>query len=150
MSSILQEQAVEAYRIGYNCAQSVVSVFADKYGMNKEELLKVSSCFGGGMRMGATCGALTGSLMVLGLAGGYCHYNPQAKLDTETLCTNFIDTWKQRMGRTECKDILGLDPSNPSERIRGREEGVFDLHCPVCIQTAVELIEQFCKERIEQ
>lgn len=50
---------------GFNCAQSVLAVFAEDYGMPLKLALKLASPFGGGMRMAATCGALTGALMAL-------------------------------------------------------------------------------------
>ena len=34
---------------GYNCSQSVALAFADIVNVDKETLLKMASCFGGGM-----------------------------------------------------------------------------------------------------
>ena len=53
----------------YNCAQSVLVAFCDETGLTPEQALRTASHFGSGMRHGATCGALTGGLMVLGLLG---------------------------------------------------------------------------------
>ena len=43
--------------------------FADLCGLDKETAFKLGANFGSGMRHGSTCGAVTGALMVLGLAG---------------------------------------------------------------------------------
>ena len=55
--------------IHYNCAQTVLCAFADTLGMTEEEAFKLGSHFGGGMKMGATCGVITSGLMILGMAG---------------------------------------------------------------------------------
>ena len=52
-----------------NCAQTVVSVFARDAGYDEEAALKAATYFRGGMQMGSVCGAVTGGLMALGLAG---------------------------------------------------------------------------------
>lgn len=52
------EKAIELFKEGYNCSQSVVAAFADMYGLTPEQALKVSASFGGGIgRMRQTCGA---------------------------------------------------------------------------------------------
>ncbi len=56
-------------RIHYNCAQSVLVPFADALGIDEDTAFRMGANFGGGMKMGSVCGALTGALMVLGLAG---------------------------------------------------------------------------------
>ena len=52
------EKAVALFKEGFNCSQSVVAAFADKYGFTQEQALKMSASFGGGIgRMRETCGA---------------------------------------------------------------------------------------------
>ena len=52
------QKAVELFRSGYNCSQSVVAAFADMYGFTQEQALRMSASFGGGIgRMRETCGA---------------------------------------------------------------------------------------------
>ena len=55
--------------IHYNCAQSVTVPFAEVVGLDEDTMYRMGANFGGGMKMAATCGAVTGALMVLGLAG---------------------------------------------------------------------------------
>ena len=55
--------------VHYNCCQSVLVPFADLCGLDKETAFRLGANFGSGMRHGSTCGAVTGALMVLGLAG---------------------------------------------------------------------------------
>ena len=67
------ERAAElraAADVHYNCAQTVVLTYAQECGLTAEQALGVSAHFGSGMKMAATCGAITGALMVIGLLGG--------------------------------------------------------------------------------
>ena len=65
------ELAVSLFKEGYNCSQSVVAAFADMYGFTREQALKMSASFGGGIgRMRQTCGAACGLFLVAGLETG--------------------------------------------------------------------------------
>lgn len=142
--------ALQLHSEGYNCAQSVVSVFTDDFGLAPENLLCLASCFGGGMRMGATCGALTGALMVLGLAKGFDTYSPEAKASIEQLTTALIKQWKSIFKVTDCREILGIDVSHPEARQTAKEQGIFEQHCPDCISTAVLLVEGMLGSEINE
>ena len=55
--------------VHYNCCQSVLVAFAEDIGLTEEQAYRLGANFGGGMRCGSVCGALTGALMVLGMTG---------------------------------------------------------------------------------
>jgi len=56
--------------IRYNCAQALLVTFADACGISEEKAFQLGTHFGGGMKMAATCGAITSGLMVIGMMGG--------------------------------------------------------------------------------
>ena len=64
----------EQYRsdpsVHYNCAQAVLVTYAAECGISEGKAFQLGAHFGGGMKMGATCGAITGALMVIGMLGG--------------------------------------------------------------------------------
>ena len=61
------QKAVELFKSGYNCSQSVVAAFADMYGFTQEQALRMGASFGGGIgRMRETCGAACGMFLVAG------------------------------------------------------------------------------------
>ena len=41
------QKAVELFKSGYNCSQSVVAAFADMYGFTQEQALRMGASFGG-------------------------------------------------------------------------------------------------------
>ncbi len=136
------EHALQRFDEGFNCAQSVLSAFAEDLGLKEETSLLVASAFGGGMRMAATCGALTGALMALGLAQGFDKAEVDKKAHIENLTKELVARWTSRIGNTDCKDILGIDVSKPEGRDRARATGVFDRECPRCIEQAVVLLKE--------
>lgn len=136
------ELALKRYDEGFNCAQSVLGAFAEELGLKEETSLLVASAFGGGMRMAATCGALTGALMALGLAQGFDNADVDKKGHIENLTKEFVARWTSRIGNTNCKDILGTDVSKPEGRAEARAAGVFDRECPRCIEQGVLLLEE--------
>ena len=58
--NLREESATKLFGSGFNCAQSVIAVFCEKYGMDKETALKISGGLGGGFRSGDICGAVSG------------------------------------------------------------------------------------------
>ena len=86
--------------VHYNCAQAVLAPFAEELGVDPDILFRMSANFGGGMKMGATCGAVTGALMVLGLAG----------LDNPDLLHEVYRRVKENHeGMLDCKDLLQIN-----------------------------------------
>lgn len=62
------ERAEENFKKGLNCAQSVVLAFSDLTGMSREDLLRISAPFGGGIgRMREVCGTVSGMMIIAGL-----------------------------------------------------------------------------------
>ena len=60
----------------YNCAEAMLNAANEAYDLGLDEkAVRVACPFGGGMGKEATCGALTGGLMVLGVlyATGHAH-----------------------------------------------------------------------------
>ena len=69
---IYAEKACNNFKIGYNCAQSVLLAFADKVNLSEDTALKLASSFGGGMgRLREVCGAVSSMFMIAGLLQGY-------------------------------------------------------------------------------
>ena len=53
----------------YNCAQAVVIPFCEDAGIDEKTAYRFAAAFGGGMKSGSVCGAVTGGVMALGLFG---------------------------------------------------------------------------------
>ncbi len=110
------EMAVNKFREGFNCTQSVLYSYADELGLSKDLATKIATGFGGGMgRKQEVCGAVTGALMVIGLIYGRGTEEGKEKQEiTYSKVQFFIDSFISEFGTVNCKSLLDgcclLDP----------------------------------------
>jgi C_GCAxxG_C_C family probable redox protein len=133
------QTANDRFAQGLNCAQSVLSAFAEQAGISEESALLLASPFGGGIaRQGQVCGALTGALMVLGLQRG--NSTPEGKEETYRLSEEFMQAFKKRHGSTLCRDLTGFDISTPERLQVAREQNAFTRICPALVNGTAEML----------
>ena len=139
------QDAVSVFESGFNCAQAIVRTYGPEYGLSALDALKVSCGFGGGMRRGDTCGAVTGALMVLGLRYGPKDVsNVSAKNNVYSKVTNFCRHFEARCESIICRELLGCDVSTEEGMKKARENNLFKTVCPKMVQTAAEILEEMC------
>lgn len=111
-----REQAMQYFRDGYNCAQAVVLAHSDLLGMDKEQLLKMSQSFGGGMgRMRQVCGTVSGMFMVAGiLTGSADPKDTESKKDNYDTVQKLAAAFEEKHGSIICKQLLGLETRQSS------------------------------------
>ena len=104
------EMAKARFMEGYGCAQAVLMTFSDVTGFDADVAVRMASSFGGGMgRMREVCGAVSGALMVLGVAAGYADpADTAAKSAHYARVREFADRFKARSGAGSivCREIL--------------------------------------------
>lgn len=127
----LPQQAVDLFEQGYSCAQAIAIAFAPALGLEKDQAARISTAFGaGGCGRAGTCGAISGALMVIGLAHGRVRADDKAARDrTYELGNKLMAEFEKRYGSTECREILGVDISDPSGNQRATDEGLFQTVC---------------------
>ena len=110
------EKAVSLFKEGYNCSQAVVAAYADLYGFTREQALKISASFGGGIgRMRKTCGAACGLFILAGLETGCTIGKDREGQEANyKLVQKLADEFTQRNGSITCAELLGLDKSAPT------------------------------------
>ena len=120
------QKAVELFKKGYNCSQSVCAAFADMYGYTEEQALRMSASFGGGIgRMRMTCGAACGMFLLAGLETGCTDgANREGKESNYRLVQQLADKFVQENGSLICAELLKLDQKkydNPTPEVRTGE-----------------------------
>lgn len=145
-----KEKAVKLLNEKYHCTQALFGAFANDLGLDLKTAFKISTCFGGGMRCGNTCGCITAGLLVLGMTFGF--YNSS---DTEQEAygnkktEEFIGRFSERMnGKVNCRDILGKDISIPDEMAEIRKNGLILKKCPAALEVSIEILEEMTAEYI--
>ena len=107
----------------HNCAQAVISTYADVIDIGEETARNLGNAFGSGMgNMEGTCGALVGAGIVLGLA---TKDRATARKGMRQIMTQF----QQRNGATQCKILKGVGT------------GVVLRECTGCVADAAEFLE---------
>ena len=105
--SSLSNKAKEEFLSGSNCAQAVISVFCEKYGLDTNIALALTDGFGGGMRSGEICGAVSGAVAVIGLANARLNKNPDnIKLNTRTKTVELTKAFKNRYDELVCRKLI--------------------------------------------
>ena len=116
-------------RPAWNCCQAVVSVFSQDTGYDEDACMKAATYFRGGMQMGSVCGAVTGGLMALGLAGS----------DDRQAADDLIRQVRENHnGMILCRDLLRANAENGGEKIP---------HCNVMIRECVGYVEEILRAK---
>ena len=111
----------------HNCAQAIVSTYADIIGLDETTAKNVANAFGGGMgNMEGTCGALVGAGIVLGLA-------TKDKAASRKGMRQIMMKFQERNGTTQCKQLKGVGT------------GIVLRECTGCVADAAEFLEEQLK-----
>ncbi len=119
------EKAVELFEKGYNCSQAVFCAFSDKFGIDDETALKLSSGFGGGFgRLREVCGAFSGCTLLIGLATETDLSDAaQAKKDVYEKVRKIKEEFEKRNGGSFiCRELLGMEGPSESHVPEARTE----------------------------
>ncbi len=111
-----------------NCSQTVLRVYAEELGFDEKLAAGLAAQFGGGMRTGNVCGAVTGALMVLGAAGVE---NPDAAKE-------LIRRFKEKNGgMLNCKDLLAANAAAGGDKHE---------HCSGKVYEAVGILDELLEK----
>jgi arsenite methyltransferase len=137
------DTAVALFESGYNCAQSVLAACGESRGLPRDTALRVAGSFGGGMgRLGESCGAVTGAMMVIGLAHAKTAPGEDAAREkgyelTRALASRF----KEKHHTTCCRELIGCDLTTPEGRQQAKDSGVFKTVCVAAVRDAATIVE---------
>ena len=112
----------------YNCAQSVLIPFAEAAGITEETAFRIAANFGGGMKRGSVCGAVTGGLMALGLFGAD---------DPRTVSEFHLKMKLNHNGVLDCSELLRMNAEAGGEKKQ---------HCYDLVLESVALVEELLKQ----
>ena len=149
------EKAVELFKEGYNCSQSVVAAYADVYGFTQEQALKMSASFGAGIgRMRETCGAACGMFLLAGLETGCTNpKSAEGKGANYAVVQDLAAKFRDINGSIVCAELLGLrekkdtgigSPTQPQER---NAEYFKKRPCVEMVRTAAQLFGEYLNNK---
>lgn len=89
---------------GLNCSEKILYGANEVYNLGLDkQALKLASGFGGGMGIEDACGAITGSIMVIGCL--FADKNNSKENKTRELAKEFFVRYEDQMGYIDCKPL---------------------------------------------
>jgi len=131
------------FRNGYACSQAILTVYGTPLGLPHDQAMRVAAGFAGGMRLGDTCGAVTGAVMVLGLR--HCSTDcgtPDGRAEVYDRVVDFADRFKQRNGSISCRELLGCDISTAEGMKQAQAQNLFTTKCVRMVEDASKILEE--------
>jgi C_GCAxxG_C_C family probable redox protein len=138
------DKAISSFRSGLNCAQAVMTAYSDHLSFDNSLALSVSCGFGAGMgRLQETCGAVTGSYMVLGIYNsGKFADNKDRKEETYSMVQKFSEKFISINGTTNCKSLLKCDLRTEEGQRFAKENNLFGTLCEKCISDSINIVDE--------
>jgi len=139
-----EEIAIKTFRSGYNCAQAVLTAYADELNFDSGKALSIATGFGGGMgRLQETCGAVTGAFMVISL---YCcnKYKEitERKDNSYAMIREFDRKFREIHGTSNCRKLLNCDLLTEEGRQKMISEKLHESVCEKCVIDAVRILDE--------
>lgn len=143
------EKAMDLFKEGYNCSQSVFLAFCDEYDMDFNTALKISSSFGAGMgRLREVCGAVTGMFMVAGILYGYTDPNNHVeKSNHYQRIQELAKAFEENNRSIICRDLLGVGNEKASHVPDVRTAEYYKKRpCAELVGMAADIMEKYIED----
>ena len=101
----IKEKATKIHQSGFNCAQSVLGACGDYTGLDEKTALAISAGFGGGVRSGEICGAISGAVMAIGISQPGDPAAPETKAKTAAQTKELIKAFREKYGCVRCIEL---------------------------------------------
>ena len=139
-----EEKALLVFRSGFNCAQSVLAAYSEELGYDNDMALRLSCGFGGGMgRLQKTCGALTGSFMVLGLYNSKKFSdNKERKNAAYSMIQQLSHEFESINKSSDCITLLGCNLNTEEGNLYATQNDLFNTLCEKYISDSIKIIDK--------
>jgi C_GCAxxG_C_C family probable redox protein len=124
-------RAGEFHKMGYNCAESVFLTFRELLAPEVDEnFVRIATPFGGGLgRAGCLCGALSGAVIMLGLAKGRTTYKVSRR-ESYVLSHDLEKGFREKFGSACCRTLNRNPFGSPEQAV-------------ICMRIITETAEMF-------
>ena len=147
-SSQYAQKAMNLFKEGYNCSQSVFLAFKDLYGIDRHTALKLSSSFGGGMgRLREVCGSVSGMFLTAGILYGYdSPKDRSSKTEHYKRIQELAHSFEELNGSIVCRELLGLDQKKESYVPEERTKDYYRKRpCEQIVGCAAYIMEEYIR-----
>ncbi len=139
------DAAVEDFRAGFACSQAVLTACAGGK-LSRAQAQLVSSLFGGGIaHRGELCGAISGAIMAVGLYHGKTD-DADDRPAGERIACELIDRFRGKHGGCDCRELTGLEMSDPVQRSEFKQRGLRETRCEHYVRDAADWLEELLND----
>ncbi|NHK30921.1 MAG: C_GCAxxG_C_C family protein [Asgard group archaeon] len=138
----IEKKALGYFKGNYNCAQAVIRTVLEEKGIFFKEAPAVANAFGGGIiGRGEVCGAVSGSIMAIGVlsSSNGSDIVEQKKLAREKT-EEFYKRFEAIFGHNSCNGLIGIDPNDPNAKRKASEAGIYRENCPKFVAQATSIV----------
>lgn len=147
--SVRSQRAVELFNSGAACSQSIVTAYADLFGINAETAMRLSCGFGGGVgRMREVCGVVSGMAMLAGLKfGSVSPDDAEGKKRTYEIIQKMAAEFKAKFGGIVCRELLASLKPDAGAKPSARTETYYkERPCAKFVEAGAEIVERVLLE----
>jgi C_GCAxxG_C_C family probable redox protein len=123
---------------GFNCSEATLLAISESLGEKCKFIPRIASGFGGGFgRHGDVCGAISGSVMALGLV--YGRKDPkdaEAKEKIYGIVDEYLKKFIEKYGTLSCRELTGCDMLTPEGLKKMKDEKVVVNICAPIVEFA--------------
>lgn len=131
------------------CAQKVCLHCASRLGISEAQAIGMGAAFGTGMGHADTCGCICGAHLVLGLRYGSAETLEEGKRNKPLLIRK-VTEFERRMAETQpcrsCRDILGMDITQPGVMKQAADQGLFATVCDEMLKRTCAVLDAVLDE----
>jgi len=145
----ISDKAIQSFKSGFNCSQSVLTAYSDFLDLDDDIAQSVSCGFGAGMgRLQETCGAVTGSYMVLSTYS--CKKfidNNDRKEYSYKMIQDFNGKFIEKHKTTNCRLLLNCDLMTEEGQQQVQVNKLTETVCEVCISDSINIINELIETK---
>ncbi len=135
--------ALQEFSREFNCAQSVLKTFGPQFDLADELASGLGRSFGAGMGCRNLCGAVSASLMILGMASSDSGMPENVCIERcQKLRDAFLNRFQSQHSSCMCHELINVDLCTPEGMNAARQQGVFSELCPKFIESAVVILSE--------
>jgi len=146
--SDVKAQAVEFFRSGFNCAESVSRAVLAYFKIDSEPICGAAAGFGGGLgRYGNICGAISGGVLAIGAISSQGCRDPKDRDKISEIYQKtfqLIEAIEVAFGSPICHVLTGCDLRTEEGRKKFSEQNIRENVCEQvlgrCIEKTIELL----------
>lgn len=144
--------AVNQFKKGYNCAQSVLYSYAEHLNISGDTALRISCGFGAGMgRTQEVCGAISGGILVLNHIYGRGENEDKQKQELTYLkVRELIQKFEIKYGTVNCKSLLdGCELLTTEGKEKFQSNHLIEK-CYEYVEYTVKLLDEIIEEDVSK